>query len=90
MLASVAVVPYYALGFGIMLTFIGTTVSAGAIYHGQLSWSCVCITIAAVMTPTLAAGSTFGLFTWANQHTNVMMLIAPFLILAIGLYYLNI
>lgn len=37
-----------------------------------------------VCSPCLAAATTFGVFTWANLHTNVMMLIAPFLILAIG------
>ncbi len=37
-----------------------------------------------MLSPSLAAAATFGVFTWANLHTNVMMLMAPFLILAIG------
>ena len=82
--AGILVVPYYSVGFAIMLAFIAVTVSAGAVYHGVLSFACVAITLAAVLTPCLAAAATFGVFTWANLHTNVMMLMAPFLILAIG------
>ena len=42
------VVPYYSVGFAVMLVFIALTVSAGAVYHGALSFACVTITLAAV------------------------------------------
>ena len=81
---------YLIIGFIVMGAFVLSAYVSGALYYGELSRSTLVMAWAAIMAPLLACAATFGIVCLLNVALYPLLLIAPFLILAIGMFYCNI
>ncbi|PAV64924.1 hypothetical protein WR25_10558 isoform B [Diploscapter pachys] len=76
--------PFFAAGFGFMITFVSVCVFLSAIYYDALDRGKILVGIGAVTCPILAIVSTYGLISMLGLRINSFMLVMPFLVMGIG------
>uniref|UniRef100_A0A7I5E9V1 SSD domain-containing protein n=1 Tax=Haemonchus contortus TaxID=6289 RepID=A0A7I5E9V1_HAECO len=76
--------PYFAIGFGCMLTMVVFCVLSISYYYRALDVGKILIGFAATLCPLLGITSTYGLLTLIGIRVNSLLLVMPFLIMGVG------
>ncbi|CAI4224901.1 unnamed protein product [Auanema sp. JU1783] len=76
--------PFFAAGFGFMISFVSSCVYASAVYYGSVDRGKILVGIGATLCPILAITSTYGIISFMGCRVNSFMLVMPFLIMGIG------
>ncbi|CAJ0953427.1 unnamed protein product, partial [Mesorhabditis belari] len=76
--------PFFAAGFGFMISFVSICVFFSAVYYDELDVGKILCAIGATLCPILAITSTYGIVSLLGFHVNSFMLVMPFLIMGIG------
>ncbi|VDK67573.1 unnamed protein product [Anisakis simplex] len=77
--------PYYIAGAGLLTVFVLLSFAFGSMSFQQFNVSVLLLGSASLISPLLASISAIGLILLLGFHTNVLVLISPFLTLAIGI-----
>jgi hypothetical protein len=75
---------FFIGGFILMIAFVFTSVVCMSLYHGVMRPAQLLVGVAAIATPVLAFVTTFGVLAWLDFTFYPLMILAPYLILAIG------
>lgn len=67
-----------------MMVFVFGSVMIVTMYHGAFRCSQFLVAMAALTAPMLSFFTTFGIIAWTGMEFYPMMVLAPYLILAIG------
>ncbi|CAJ0562984.1 unnamed protein product, partial [Mesorhabditis spiculigera] len=76
--------PFFAAGFGFMVSFVSVCVFFSAVYYDELDWGKILCAGGATLCPILAITSTYGIISFMGLRVNSFMLVMPFLIMGIG------
>ncbi|VDM46054.1 unnamed protein product [Toxocara canis] len=77
--------PYYYAGAALLAIFVLLCFVIVSMSFGQFGGSKLLLAFAAIISPTLAACTAIGLILIVGLHINMLVLISPFLTLAIGI-----
>uniref|UniRef100_A0A914WXB2 SSD domain-containing protein n=1 Tax=Plectus sambesii TaxID=2011161 RepID=A0A914WXB2_9BILA len=77
--------PLYVIGLALTLVFVMICMILTAWMHKQLDCSKPLVALLAVVCPILAAVTSIGFILLIGFHVNMLMIISPFLVLAIGI-----
>ncbi|KAF8384299.1 ptr-5, partial [Pristionchus pacificus] len=76
--------PFFAAGFGIMISFVSICVLATALFYDEMDPGKLLIACVATLCPILAITSSYGIVSLLGCRINSFMLVMPFLIMGIG------
>ncbi|CAD5208750.1 unnamed protein product [Bursaphelenchus xylophilus] len=82
--AGLTMLPFLLIGFTIMCIVSSTTVLLSAVYFQQVSIYKIALAIMACVCPFMASGTALGLMFFAGIRYGSILLVTPFLVLAIG------
>ena len=75
------------LGFGFMVSFVVVSVWMSAIFYDAVDWGKALVAGGAILCPVLSISTTYGLMSIVGVRTNSYMLVMPFLIMGIGVFF---
>uniref|UniRef100_A0AC34G340 SSD domain-containing protein n=1 Tax=Panagrolaimus sp. ES5 TaxID=591445 RepID=A0AC34G340_9BILA len=76
--------PYFALGFGLMVSFVVITVNGTALLYGKFDFGKIMISFGATISSLMAVSTTYGLLSLIGFRLNSISLVLPFLVCGIG------
>ncbi|KAE9553538.1 hypothetical protein FO519_003231 [Halicephalobus sp. NKZ332] len=76
--------PFLIIGFIIMMIFTTVTTLISAAFVGQATWYKVINAVFACVVPFMSCGASFGILFFAGVRFGPIILVTPFLVLAIG------
>ncbi|CAD5206116.1 unnamed protein product [Bursaphelenchus okinawaensis] len=82
--AGLTMLPFLLIGFTIMCIVSSTTVLLSAVYFQQVSIHKISLAVMACVCPFMASGTALGLMFFAGIRYGSILLVTPFLVLAIG------
>uniref|UniRef100_A0A7E4ZWC4 SSD domain-containing protein n=1 Tax=Panagrellus redivivus TaxID=6233 RepID=A0A7E4ZWC4_PANRE len=76
--------PFISVGFALMLVFTIATTLISTAFAGQCSWYKIINAFFAVVVPLMSVAASFGILFFIGVRFGPILLVTPFLILAIG------
>uniref|UniRef100_A0A0M3IEG9 SSD domain-containing protein n=1 Tax=Ascaris lumbricoides TaxID=6252 RepID=A0A0M3IEG9_ASCLU len=77
--------PYYFTGAALLAVFVLFGYTITSLCFDQFEWSKLVLACAAIISPIIASSTAIGLILIVGLHVNMLVLISPFLTLAIGI-----
>ncbi len=79
------VAPFYLIGALITVVFVAVCMITVSIVQRQFDMGKPILVVIAIVSPIMAAISAIGFLLLIGYHVNLLMLISPFLVLALGI-----
>uniref|UniRef100_A0A914ZEG9 SSD domain-containing protein n=1 Tax=Parascaris univalens TaxID=6257 RepID=A0A914ZEG9_PARUN len=76
--------PYYLTGAALLAVFVLFAYTITSLSFNQFEWSKLALACAAIISPIIASITAIGFILLVGLHVNMLVLISPFLTLAIG------